>query len=313
MYAQPTLKDAFNREVYPNTAGQGQGQGQGQIQGNSYGAGSMGGGAGAYDQMDGQFASYQSDNAGPNYQVPYNNSYAQQTQTQQSSCDSCEDNSYGNQGMNNYGSNSQSSSHQYPPQPPNYGMMLQQMNNQPNVQVEEPKQQSIYEMLISYLKQTVEIVTGQLNINPDWVDTTPDGGACWKYSTMVRGNSLWCRVFNKVELNAERKACKHPLPHLTTLTTTTKIKLSDDIWKELQDDFPMVSYCSSTKDLRITMDSLEHNLAMLSLICAAQQGKLSLSKIKYYELPKKYLLLTTPGHAKYHRGAKFSLVRMIRQ
>lgn len=171
---------------------------------------------------------------------------------------------------------------------------------------------SVNQMLVNVLKKTIIKVSKALKAKPDWVDLSPDGGASWKYSTMVGGNSLWCRVFTKVEVHGERKASKKPLPHICNITTTTKVKLDPELVTELQKEFPMMSYCSSTNSLQITMDSLEHNLAMLSLICGTQQEKISLDNIKYYELPKKYMLLTTPGNKRYHPAAKYSLVRQIR-
>jgi hypothetical protein len=171
---------------------------------------------------------------------------------------------------------------------------------------------SVNRMLVNVLKKTIVKVSKALKAKPDWVDLSPDGGASWKYSTMVGGNSLWCRVFTKVEVHGERKASKKPLPHICNITTTTKVKLDPDLVTELQKEFPMMSYCSSTNTLQITMDSLSHNLAMLSLICSAQQDKISLDNIKYYDLPKKYMLLTTPGNKRFHPAAKYSLVRQIR-
>tara|TARA_R100001163_G_C5067342_1_gene206383 strand:+ start:4701 stop:5798 length:1098 start_codon:yes stop_codon:yes gene_type:complete len=171
---------------------------------------------------------------------------------------------------------------------------------------------SVDKMLIKQLKEGIIKISKQLKAKPDWVDLSPDGGASWKYSTMVEGNSIWCRVFTKIELHGERKGFKRPLPHICNVTTTTKIRLDSDLVSELLKEFPMMSYCPSTKNLQITMDSLEHNLAMLSLICSCQQDKISLDNIKYNNLPKKYMLLTTPGNKKYHPAAKYSLIRQIR-
>lgn len=309
------LKDAFNREVFPNTGA----PGSHGMSSASFNPGFGVTSANAYDTSgSGAYASYEPSDtySSPGFYTPPS---PIPPTYQQSDCQTCDiQPSSFSQGVSDYAYTSQpyNNQPQYPPQPPSYGMMLQQMNHSMQQQPQNAmsqQQQSVYDTLVKYLKQTVSAISQQLKVKPDYIDITPDGGACWKYSTMVNGNSLWCRVFNRVEVNAERKASKTPVPHLTTLTTTTKIKLSDEIVAQLRKDFPMVSYCPTTKELRITMDSLEHNLAMLSLICAAEQGKLSLNKIKYYELPKKYLLLTTPGHAKYKRGAKYSLVRMIRQ
>lgn len=167
--------------------------------------------------------------------------------------------------------------------------------------------------LLQYLKQEVEKLSYQLRSKPDSLDLSPDGGATWKYSSMIQGGSIWCKCFTKIEVQAERKAYKYPLPHLTNVVTTTKIKLDPDLVTELQKEFPMISYCQSTKTLTISMDSLEHNLAMLCLICQAQKGNMKMSKIKYYSLAKKYMLLTTPNHPKYQAGAKYSMIRAIRK
>ena len=171
---------------------------------------------------------------------------------------------------------------------------------------------SVNRQLVKYLRKNIIKLSKQLKIKPDWVDLSPDGGASWKYSSMVAGNSIWCRVFTKVEVHAERKGCRRPIPHICNITTTTKIKLDPELVVELLKEFPMMSYCSSTNNLQLTMDSLEHNLAMLALICSCQQDKISLNHIKYYDLPKKYMLLTTPGNKKYHPAAKYSLIRQIR-
>ena len=171
---------------------------------------------------------------------------------------------------------------------------------------------SVNRELVRYLKKSIIKLSKQLKIKPDWVDMSPDGGASWKYSSMVAGNSIWCRVFTKVEVHGERKGCKRPIPHICNITTTTKIKLDPELVVELLKEFPMMSYCSSTNNLQLTMDSLDHNLAMLALICACQQDKIPLNHIKYYDLPKKYMLLTTPGSKRYHPAAKYSLIRQIR-
>jgi hypothetical protein len=171
---------------------------------------------------------------------------------------------------------------------------------------------SVNRELVKFLRKSIIKLSRQLKIKPDWVDLSPDGGASWKYSSMVAGNSIWCRVFTKVEIHGERKGCKRPIPHICNITTTTKIKLDPELVVELLKEFPMMSYCSSTNNLQLTMDSLEHNLAMLALICACQQDKIPLNHIKYYDLPKKYMLLTTPGSKRYHPAAKYSLIRQIR-
>jgi hypothetical protein len=171
---------------------------------------------------------------------------------------------------------------------------------------------SVNRELVKHLRKNIIKLSKQLKIKPDWVDLSPDGGASWKYSSMVAGNSIWCRVFTKVEVHGERKGCKRPIPHICNITTTTKIKLDPELVVELLKEFPMMSYCSSTNNLQLTMDSLEHNLAMLALICSCQQDKISLNHIKYYDLPKKYMLLTTPSSKKYHPAAKYSLIRQIR-
>lgn len=187
-----------------------------------------------------------------------------------------------------------------------------QGNNENNESAISASHMSVNRELVRYLRKSIIKLSRQLKIKPDWVDLSPDGGASWKYSSMVAGNSIWCRVFTKVEVHGERKGCKRPLPHICNVTTTTKIKLDSELVLELQKEFPMMSYCSSTNNLQLTMDSLEHNLSMLALICACQQDKISLDNIKYYDLPKKYMLLTTPGSKRYHAAAKYSLIRQIR-
>lgn len=314
MYSQSGLRDAFNREVYPNTRQPGAYEASG-----SFGSASTG------------FASYQNGGGSewPSYNVQnspaYGNSYAMNSYSMgDSSCSSCQDpHPQYNPGSQNigYGNNNSSSYYgvseltgQVYEQPATYAMVLQQQQQpQQYVSPIHSVNTSVNNMLSKYLQNTVIKLTRQLRVQPDWVDLTPDGGASWKYSTMVKGNSLWCRVFTKVEVCAERKAYTKPLPHIGNITTTTKIKLSNNIITELQREFPMMSYCPSTKTLLITMDSLEHCLAILALICACQQDKISMNKIKYHNLCKKYLLLTTPGHPKYKRGAKYSLVRLIRK
>ena len=194
-------------------------------------------------------------------------------------------------------------------------------NNNPNGQTDQvdnrsnhltATHESVNETLVSYLKATIKYVAQQLKSKPDWIDLSPDGGASWKYSTMVQGNSIWSRVYTRVELVGERKAYKYPLPYIGNITTTTRIKLDCELLPELLKEFPMVSYCQATKNLQITMDSLEHNLAMLALICACQKEKISINRIKYHELVKKYMLLTTPGHKNYQAGAKYTLIKQIR-
>jgi hypothetical protein len=155
-------------------------------------------------------------------------------------------------------------------------------------------------------------VAKELGVPPNWMDLTPDGGAVWKYSRMLKGRSVWCKVFNRVEISAERKAGRIPVPHVAFLTTITKIKLDCELVKNLQREMPQISYCPETHQLRITMDTLAHNVALLALICSVQQGKVGIQKIKYYKLVKKYINLTTPGNKKYSKGAIYAMIKYIR-
>jgi len=360
------LRDAFNRDVFPNTGqpgsyGVGNGGPSSAFSGGStmayeaaspFGNVAMGGGGGG---SFGNVANYQggggsfNNEIGPNYQMNgsgyggasgYGDASGGGGLANYESCEPCNipgngygsgagnDYGYGGQGAGNgasYGSSYDAGSgfSGGPNSPdinynndPGYGAQtgyntsynaLSQRNSHLSA-----THASVNEMLVKYLRDTVVKISKALKVKPDWVDLSPDGGASWKYSSMVQGNSLWCRVFTKVEVDAERKGFKRPLPHICNITTTTKIKLDPELVSELQKEFPMMSYCPSTNTLKITMDSLEHNLAMLSLICSCQQDKISLDNIKYYNLPKKYMLLTTPGNRRYNPGAKYSLVRQIR-
>lgn len=251
----------------------------------------------------------QTDNFAPNYtpdcqpcQQP--NSYSQP-------------NSMGYQKPNFYDQGQQFNDYQFNRQMmrPNLQQNMHQGYNQVT-QYQNPMQSvnnNVNNMMTNFLKKTITKLQQQLRSEPNWIDMSPDGGASWKYSNMIQGNSLWCRVFTKVEVSAERKAYTKPLPHIGNITTTTKIKLNPDLLPCLQKEFPMMSYCLSTKTLQITMDSLEHCLAILSLICACQQNKMKINKIKHHKLCQKYLLMTTPGHPRYHRSAIYSLVRLIRK
>lgn len=294
MYGQTTLRDAFNREVYPNT-----------IQ------------PGAYEASSSGYASFNQSGGGdwPNYNVqssPMVGSYPNYGDVED--CNSCQTSL-----QNNYANSSYKYSEltgQMYTQPMNYSMAMQRDLQPQQQQFQQPihaVNSSVNDMLMKYLNQTVQTLIKQLRVKPDWVDMSPDGGASWKYSTMVRGNSIWCRVFTKIDVCGERKAYTKPVPHIGNITTTTKIKLNSCILSELQQEFPMISYCPSTKTLNITMDSLEHCLAVLALVCACQRDKISMGKIKYYDLCRKYLMLTTPGHKKYRLGAKYALVRLIRK
>lgn len=165
--------------------------------------------------------------------------------------------------------------------------------------------------IIFDLKRNIAKITKELGVTPDWMDISPDGGAIWKYSKMLKGNSVWCRVFNRIEISAERKPSKKPLPHVGCITTTTKIKLDCECVKNLQREYPQISYCPNDKHLRITTDSLEHCLSILALISGCQKGKFTINKIRHYKLPEKYMKLTTPGEKSYNRAAKYSLIKMI--
>lgn len=315
MFNQGQLRDAFNRDVFPN-----------KMQPGSY-SNSNGGPSAAFSggpdafNSSGSFSSYGQSgghssewpsyegggfDAGSGYSSSIMNSGGSMSGSSgYESCEPC------NEGRQYNPPNQQQFQ-----QPSSYAEVIHNLNHSDPVQTRNnhlsASHASVNEMLVNYLRKTVELLSSQLRMKPDWVDLSPDGGASWKYSTMIQGNSIWCRVFTRVEVHAERKAYKRPLPHIGNITTTTKIKLDCDLINELQKEFPMMSYCPSTKTLQITMDSLEHNLAMLALICCCQKETISLSNIKYYELPKKYLLLTTPGNKRYKRGAKYSLIRQIR-
>lgn len=335
------LRDAFNRDVFPNTGqpgsyGGGQNSAFSAANPTAYetaSAFSNGGGDGSF----GNVANYQDGGGsfnhemGPSYYGQSGANYGGQDYGSGQDGGGCEPcnipgNGYGSGAGGDYGYASQGSTYgsgydsgsgniNYHTDPgygeqtgynTTYNPVSQRTNHLSATHA------SVNEMLVKYLRDTVIKISKALKVKPDWVDLSPDGGASWKYSSMVQGNSLWCRVFTKVEVDAERKAFKRPLPHICNITTTTKIKLDQDLVSELQKEFPMMSYCPSTNSLKITMDSLEHNLAMLSLICSCQQDKISLDNIKYHNLPKKYMLLTTPGNRRYNPGAKYSLVRQIR-
>lgn len=293
---QVTLRDAFNREVFPNRAQPG-----------AYEASNAFDNRANYGQSGGS-------SDWPLYNVqssPMIGNYPNYGDMMAGDCNTCQTypqqpsghhSSYGSYGY------SELSGQKYT-QPVNYQQAIQRDLASPINAVNL----SVNEMLIKYLRQTVAKLSGQLRSKPDWIDLSPDGGASWKYSTMVHGNSLWCRVFTKIEISGERKAYTSPIPHIGNITTTTKIKLNYSMVSELQRELPMISYCPSTKTLQITMDTLEHCLAVLALVCACQQDKISLNKIKYHDLCKKYLLLTTPGNKRYRSGAKYALVRLIRK
>lgn len=207
----------------------------------------------------------------------------------------------------------------YNEQVPSYGAILQRelmAPIQPNVNQRRlfltQAQIKINYGILKNLKKNILYVSKELGIGPNWLDMSPDGGAVWKYSQMIKGKSIWNRVFNKVEVSAERKAHNLPMPHVSSITTTTKVKLDCDLVKDLQKDLPQISYCPESHYLRITMDSLPHNLAILALVCGCQQNKFTPNKLRYYNLPKKYLALTTPGNKKYNRNAKYSLIKIIK-
>lgn len=207
-------------------------------------------------------------------------------------------------------------------QPASYAELLHELNNISNGNTNHvdnrsehltATHESVNDMLVNYLAMSIKHIGKQLKFKPDWIDLSPDGGASWKYSSIVQGNSIWSKVFTKIEIIGERKAYKYPLPYIGNIITTTRIKIDCEILPDLLREFPMMSYCQATKNLQITMDSLEHNLAMLALICAVQREKISINRIKHHELAKKYMLLTTPGHRNYQAGAKYSLIRQIRK
>lgn len=165
--------------------------------------------------------------------------------------------------------------------------------------------------ILNMIQRAIKSTMNQLGVEPDWHDLTEDGGAIWKQSSILDGKSLWGRVFSRIEVNGQKSPCHKPVPHYGCITTKTNIKLDASLAAELQQELPMISYCPSTNLLTITMDTLEHNLAMLALVCGVQQDKLTYSKVKYYDLVKKYLSLTSPGSRQYRKGAKYSLVKFI--
>lgn len=165
--------------------------------------------------------------------------------------------------------------------------------------------------IVNMIERSINSVMRALGVEPDWADLTDDGGAIWKQSSILKGKSLWGRVFSKVEVAGKNRPCPKPVPHYGCITTHTNMKLDAQLAAEIQQELPMISYCPSTNVLSITMDTLEHNLAMLALVCGVQQDKLSMSKLKYYDLVKKYIGLTTPGNRRYRKGAKYSLVKFI--
>lgn len=227
----------------------------------------------------------------------------QYTMNEYSSCNSC-DNPTVNTNTVNQGSQNMPQQ-QYPPNATHY--------SQPNPTQEAPKTApiTIHDKMIAIFKQNVVNTSLELGVGPNMVDVSPDGRAIWKHTQMLKGNSIWSRVFNRVEVFAERKSGKKPITYIGSITTTTKIKLDKDLVKDLQHDMPQICYCPASQLLHITMDTLSHNLAILTLVCAAQQGKISVAKIRYYNLPKKYINLTTPGNKKYKRGAKYAMIRYI--
>jgi hypothetical protein len=168
------------------------------------------------------------------------------------------------------------------------------------------------QVILARLKRNILKTINKLKIQPNWSDLTVDGGALWKYSNMVKGNSIWCRVFNRVEVCTGRHAHPKPVPYLATLSTTTKIKLDPKVAQQVQDLLPQIGYCSSDNVLRISMDTLEHNLAVLAIICGIQQGKFNIYQVRRNGLVEKYLQLTTPGHRRYHPYAKYKLIKFIR-
>lgn len=161
------------------------------------------------------------------------------------------------------------------------------------------------------LQNNVLRITRELGTGPSMMDNSSDGCAIWKYSTMIKGGSIWCRVFNKIEVCAEKKFIKTPKSHMGYVTTTTKVKLDGELIRGLQKELQQISYCPATKNLRITSDSLEHCLSVLALVCSCQQQKISVGKVKYYNLANKYFRLTTPGDKKYCSGAKYALIKFI--
>jgi len=162
------------------------------------------------------------------------------------------------------------------------------------------------------MKKNMMKLMNQLQSKPNWADLSTDGGALWKYGQLVAGNSIWCRVFNRIEIGSDRYAYTKPIPYYARLTTVTKIKLDRKVANQIMEMLPQVGYCGSDNTLRITMDSLEHNLAILAIVCGIQQGKLKMCKVKKFNLIEKYLYLTTPRHPKYNPYAKYSLIKFIR-
>jgi len=166
--------------------------------------------------------------------------------------------------------------------------------------------------ILAHLKRNILKTVKKLKIQPNWSDLSIDGGALWKYTNMIKGNSIWCRVFNRVEICTGRNIHPKPIPYSATLSTTTKIKLDPIVAQQVQDLLPQIGYCSSDNVLRISMDTLEHNLAILAIICGIQQGKINIYQVRRNGLVEKYLQLTTPGHRRYHPYAKYSLIKFIR-
>jgi len=196
-----------------------------------------------------------------------------------------------------------------PPRQNNIGMMRGKWGPQGD---QQGYRGGATQIILNHLKRNILKIVNLLGSQPNWSDLSVDGGALWKYSNMIKGNSIWCRVFNRVEVCAERHAHKKPVPYLATLSTTTKIKLDPELAQEIINLLPQVGYCSSDNVLRISMDTLEHNLAVLAIVCGIQQGKLTLFQVKRHGLVEKYLQLTTPGHRRYNPYAKYSLIKFIR-
>jgi hypothetical protein len=307
-----SLKDAAGRDLMPNRASPGAVGGGGA---QPYGDG----GAQAYDEYPSYAAPVDAPQMNPHSPPsncgscsdPRGNGYEQMYSTQQPQQPQQQ---YGQQQFGGgQGQNFQQFQNQ---QPVFYQEVVNTMNQGQNqlgnrIQHLSSVHASLNQKIVQALRKNILKISRELGVPPSWVDLSPDGGAVWKYSHMVKGKSIWCRVFNRVEVTADRKATKEPLPHIGAITTTTKIKLDCDIVKSLQRDLPQVSYCPSTKRLQITTDTLDHNLSVLALICGCQQKKLSLNKLRYYKLPQKYFRLTTPGDKRYRRGAKYALIKFI--
>lgn len=181
-------------------------------------------------------------------------------------------------------------------------------NIEPNINNTAP---IINDKLTEVFYMTVYSVAKKLQIQPSLLDISKDGKAIWKHSQIVKGKTMWRKVFNEVVVFAERIKGKKPIPHIATLTTVTKIKLDPDVVKDIQIDLPQICYCEATQQLYITMDSLERCLALLTIISGIQQKKLSINKVRYYNLYKKYLELVNPREKRYNRGAKYSMIRFI--